>query len=478
MAAGAGPGVSCGRHLLRLPWGTPWRLPPTRCATSTPTGTSSSTPPGCSTTRPAEYRERIWHIETDEQGEEWLHYNGTVIPGQLHGRRGNRRAERRGPRQVVPGRAPLHRGAACGLQRQGAPPGHGPRRHRPRGAVPDDAPRSAEPRATSTSPRHRRARTTTGAPTTPRRVRDGCSAPVRCRRCTSPTTSRASPPRSAASPSCPAWSRCSCGRTPSVDWRPFNDPVYDPIWQAAQDTGLPIALHPFLAPDLPGRVRRLAPRPPAQRRRQLRRQLRSEPLRPARRRERRHRRSAAADERAVHPGDRQPGRRDELHRVPDSPAACASASRSAKFIFLEANGGWIVPWLERLDHHCKKFQWEVTDLSMLPSDYMKRQCWISFDPDEAMLAHDGAVTARRRRPHHLGLRLPAPRRQVPRCHRGAHRGARRPHASSRSRRSRARAPSPSTASAEARASEPGATRRARDSRRSAAPSRSGARYRA
>ncbi len=39
---------------------------------------------------------------------------------------------------------------------------------------------------------------------------------------------------------------------PSVDWRPFNDPVYDPIWQAAADTGLPIALHPFLSPDLPG----------------------------------------------------------------------------------------------------------------------------------------------------------------------------------------------------------------------------------
>ena len=57
----------------------------------------------------------------------------------------------------------------------------------------------------------------------------------------------------------------------------------------------------------------------------------------------------------------------------------------AKFIFLEANGGWLVPWLERLDHHCRKFQWEVTDLSMLPSEYMRRQCWISFDPDEAML---------------------------------------------------------------------------------------------
>ena len=27
----------------------------------------------------------------------------------------------------------------------------------------------------------------------------------------------------------------------------------------------------------------------------------------------------------------------------------------------------------------------MTDLSLLPSEYMKRQCWISFDPDEAML---------------------------------------------------------------------------------------------
>ncbi|HZP27527.1 MAG TPA: amidohydrolase family protein, partial [Acidimicrobiia bacterium] len=46
----------------------------------------------------------------------------------------------------------------------------------------------------------------------------------------------------------------------------------------------------------------------------------------------------------------------------------------------------LVPWLERLDHHCRKFQWEVQNLSMLPSEYFRRQCWISFDPDETMLA--------------------------------------------------------------------------------------------
>src|SRR5207302_999266 len=39
---------------------------------------------------------------------------------------------------------------------------------------------------------------------------------------------------------------------PTADWKQFNDPVYDPIWRAASDTGLPVGLHPFLAADLPG----------------------------------------------------------------------------------------------------------------------------------------------------------------------------------------------------------------------------------
>ena len=29
------------------------------------------------------------------------------------------------------------------------------------------------------------------------------------------------------------------------------------------------------------------------------------------------------------------------------------------FMFLEANGGWLVPWLERLDHHYENFRWDV-----------------------------------------------------------------------------------------------------------------------
>jgi predicted TIM-barrel fold metal-dependent hydrolase len=50
---------------------------------------------------------------------------------------------------------------------------------------------------------------------------------------------------------------------------------------------------------------------------------------------------------------------------------------------LEAGSNWISAWLDRLDH-----KYEVAPgrypLEMLPSDYFKRQCVISSDPDESM----------------------------------------------------------------------------------------------
>ena len=124
----------------------------------------------------------------------------------------------------------------------------------------------------------------------------------------------------------------------------------------------------------------------------------------------------------LHPGDRQPRRRDALDRYVTAGGVCERFP-DTKFLFLEANGGWLVPWLERLDHHSKKFEWDVPWLNMLPSEYFRRQCWISFDPDESMLAFTAKLAALRRRPHRVGVGLPAPRRQVPRRHRGAGRGA-------------------------------------------------------
>jgi predicted TIM-barrel fold metal-dependent hydrolase len=56
--------------------------------------------------------------------------------------------------------------------------------------------------------------------------------------------------------------------------------------------------------------------------------------------------------------------------------------------FLEAGCGWLPYWLWRMDEH-----WEATrgvagepDLPARPSEYFRRQCWISCDPHEPDLA--------------------------------------------------------------------------------------------
>jgi predicted TIM-barrel fold metal-dependent hydrolase len=56
--------------------------------------------------------------------------------------------------------------------------------------------------------------------------------------------------------------------------------------------------------------------------------------------------------------------------------------------FLESGCGWLPYWLWRMDEH-----WEQTDgvpgepvLPRKPSDYFRRQCWISCEPDEPYVA--------------------------------------------------------------------------------------------
>ena len=164
---------------------------------------------------------------------------------------------------------------------------------------------------------------------------------------------------------------------PAVEWRYFNDPVYDPIWAALQDTELPVAFHPFLAPDLPGACDGL----------KLARVRNADG----------HYQTLEEFEalKAATEGVFLPNiyfTQAIANPVDVMSAICyvtsggvAEKFPGTKFMFLEANGGWLVPWLERLDHHAKKFSWDVPWLKMLPSEYFRRQCWISFDPDESML---------------------------------------------------------------------------------------------
>jgi predicted TIM-barrel fold metal-dependent hydrolase len=55
--------------------------------------------------------------------------------------------------------------------------------------------------------------------------------------------------------------------------------------------------------------------------------------------------------------------------------------------FLESGGGWIAPWLDRMDRHFDDQGFNDSGLKNRPSDIFRRQCWISFEPVEGSLAH-------------------------------------------------------------------------------------------
>jgi len=50
---------------------------------------------------------------------------------------------------------------------------------------------------------------------------------------------------------------------------------------------------------------------------------------------------------------------------------------------LEAGSNWITAWLDRLDHKSEVMR-PFSSLSLLPSEYFKRQCVISAEPDESL----------------------------------------------------------------------------------------------
>ncbi len=54
--------------------------------------------------------------------------------------------------------------------------------------------------------------------------------------------------------------------------------------------------------------------------------------------------------------------------------------------FLESGCGWLPYWLWRLDEEYENLHWEVADnVKMKPSEYFRRQCFISIEPSEPYL---------------------------------------------------------------------------------------------
>src|SRR5262249_24758098 len=53
--------------------------------------------------------------------------------------------------------------------------------------------------------------------------------------------------------------------------------------------------------------------------------------------------------------------------------------------FLEAGGGWMLGWLDRMDRHYEDNGMNDTPLTVRPTDVFHRQCWVSYEPTETTL---------------------------------------------------------------------------------------------
>jgi len=153
-----------------------------------------------------------------------------------------------------------------------------------------------------------------------------------------------------------------------VDELPLNHRVYDPFWATCQEAGVPVAFHPGVHTDTPGACRKFA--------------------------------LVAVSGNATVTNMAM----DEIHggsalgqAVGNAVDMIVTMGRllmggvcerfpDLTFVFLEAGGGWVPSVLERMDEQVEAFPLERRWLSLLPSEYFRRQCYVSFEPDEWNLA--------------------------------------------------------------------------------------------
>lgn len=57
-----------------------------------------------------------------------------------------------------------------------------------------------------------------------------------------------------------------------------------------------------------------------------------------------------------------------------------------RIAFLESGGGWIAPWLDRMDRHFDDKGFNELAPKTRPSELFQRNCWISFEPVENSIA--------------------------------------------------------------------------------------------
>jgi predicted TIM-barrel fold metal-dependent hydrolase len=133
--------------------------------------------------------------------------------------------------------------------------------------------------------------------------------------------------------------------------RPLHDPAHEPVWAALAELGMPLAFHPAGLWDMPGTSRAMA--------------------------------SLMA-----------PGTHHALILFFDQYMTLANLVYAGvlerhpglRVAVLESGGGWIAHWMDRLDEFTESYGWQLLGLRLKPSEYFRRQGFVSFDPGERSMA--------------------------------------------------------------------------------------------
>jgi predicted TIM-barrel fold metal-dependent hydrolase len=133
-----------------------------------------------------------------------------------------------------------------------------------------------------------------------------------------------------------------------VQGRGLDHPVWDPLWSLLEELDVPLAVHEGTTQDLPqsGRDR-----------------FENFALRHV----------------CSHPHEQQ------IACVGLLMGGVLERHPRLRVVFLESGCGWVPHWLERMDDHMGAWGHATAKLPLRPSEYFRRQCFVSCDPQEGTL---------------------------------------------------------------------------------------------
>ncbi len=143
---------------------------------------------------------------------------------------------------------------------------------------------------------------------------------------------------------------------PGGTQRFYGDPYFDPLYAEVQETGLPMAIHPTSNKDYPGK------------------DIYSDQDSLSLKELDDYWYSLTTDPFPIQMSFINMINRGTFDRFP-----------SLKFVLLETGATWLAYWLERMEDRWKTAKTTVK-FKLQPDEYFRRQCWISFEPDEKFIA--------------------------------------------------------------------------------------------